>query len=166
MVLNTKCACGGDKNPNAKQCWACANDSRRQALLGKAHSAERRQTNSLSHRGQVRRFDLAALTRGKPAHNRVEVGHRRISNGHWQVKCSDGHWRYEHRVLWEAAHGPIARGVLIHHVNHDPFDNRLENLAALTRSEHMGHHIEERAVEMQQRTVAKRLARKAAGGKY
>lgn len=166
MVLNTKCACGGDKNPNAKRCWACANESRRQALLGKAHSAERRLVNSLSHRGEMARFDLASVTRGKPAHNRVEVGHRRRSNGHWQVKCADGQWRYEHRVVWEAAHGPIPRGIVIHHINHDPFDNRLNNLVALTNGSHMSHHIEGRAPEMQQRSVAKRNARKAVGGHY
>lgn len=34
----------------------------------------------------------------------------------------------EHRVVWEAAYGPIPQGAQIHHKNHDRADNRLENL--------------------------------------
>jgi hypothetical protein len=125
------------------------------------HSAERRAANSRGHIGKP-----TPDTTGLPAWNRKPTGHRRIGNGHYQVKCADGKWRYEHRLVWEAAHGPLLSSVLIHHVNHDPFDNRLENLIALTRSEHMRHHIEERAGEMQRASVAKRNARKAAGGTY
>lgn len=114
-----------------------------------------------------RNFDIASVTRGKPAHNRAEVGHRRIANGHYQVKCADGRFRYEHRVVWMAAHGPIPSTTVIHHINHDPFDNRLENLEAVTAGEHRHRHYDPaKARSMQALAVQKRLARKAAGGKY
>ena len=45
-----------------------------------------------------------------------------------------------HRLLWEQANGPIPNGSVVHHVNHDKRDNRIENLALMTRQEHSAHH--------------------------
>jgi hypothetical protein len=47
--------------------------------------------------------------------------------------------------------------MLIHHLNHDPLDNRLDNLEAVTRSEHHRRHAEpERMRDMQARATAAR----------
>ncbi|KKM99553.1 hypothetical protein LCGC14_1146770 [marine sediment metagenome] len=51
-------------------------------------------------------------------------------------------YRAEHRVVWEAAHGPIPKGWIIHHLNGIKGDNRIENLAAMPRSEHHIRHAE------------------------
>jgi predicted MarR family transcription regulator len=45
-----------------------------------------------------------------------------------------------HRLLWEQTNGPIPKGSVVHHVNHDKRDNRIENLALMTRQEHSAHH--------------------------
>ena len=37
------------------------------------------------------------------------------------------------RSVWVARHGPIPDGWVIHNMNGDPGDNRLENLAAVPR---------------------------------
>ena len=43
------------------------------------------------------------------------------------------------REIWQEAHGPIPKDWLIHHLNGDTEDNRLENLAAVPRHpEHLG----------------------------
>jgi hypothetical protein len=37
------------------------------------------------------------------------------------------------RELWQEAHGPIPKGWLVHNLNGNKGDNRLENLAAVPR---------------------------------
>lgn len=46
----------------------------------------------------------------------------------------------EHRYMWEQAHGQIPNGYIIHHLNGDTKDNRLENLACLPRGHHNSIH--------------------------
>lgn len=40
-----------------------------------------------------------------------------------------------HRVVWEMFNGPIPEGMEIDHINHNRFDNRIENLRCVTHSE-------------------------------
>lgn len=45
----------------------------------------------------------------------------------------------KHREVWQEAHGLIPKGFLVHALNGDKRDTRLENLAAVPRyPEHMG----------------------------
>jgi hypothetical protein len=48
--------------------------------------------------------------------------------------------RMEHDLVWEQAHGPIPVGFVVHHVNHDKLDNRLENLELLDPLVHKRIH--------------------------
>jgi len=45
-----------------------------------------------------------------------------------------------HRGCWEAYHGPIPKEHAIHHVNGNPLDNHIDNLACMTRGEHSRLH--------------------------
>ena len=51
---------------------------------------------------------------------------------------------YEHRIVWEDAHGPIPTGYHVHHKNHVRDDNRLENLELVLGSRHNAKHTSER----------------------
>ena len=63
-------------------------------------------------------------------------GGRRIRSGYWQVLVGPKRYVAEHRLVYEQAYGPIPAGYHIHHKNGDKLDNRIENLVAMTRSEH------------------------------
>jgi hypothetical protein len=54
-----------------------------------------------------------------------------------------------HRLVWSAFNGPIPPGLDVRHLNHQPHDNRLENLAVGTRAENIHDSV-----------VAGRLAQK------
>ena len=45
---------------------------------------------------------------------------------------------FEHREVWEQAHGPIPEGGVIHHKDHNPANNSLENLELIDRN---GTHL-------------------------
>ena len=145
-MKTTPCpSCGQLKNPNAKQCQECANESRRRKLKGVRHTDERRRRNSEARRRQNaaghQSFDLAAYMRDKPHPFAKPPGSERIvKDGRVEVRCEDGKWRYRSRVVWEKARGPIPHGRVIHHRNTDPMDDQLENLQMLTIGEHIAIH--------------------------
>lgn len=45
-----------------------------------------------------------------------------------------------HRAIYEARHGPIPKGHVVHHIDHDPSNNRIENLEAMSNADHTRHH--------------------------
>lgn len=46
----------------------------------------------------------------------------------------------QHRRIWFDANGPIPDGAVVHHINGNKTDNRLENLELCDRSSHMKEH--------------------------
>lgn len=80
------------------------------------------------------------------------------SNGHWKgglSASSNGYrmltsgpyakrFKYHHRYVMEQHLGhPLDSNEIVHHVNGDKKDNRIENLELMTRSEHIQHHRDE-----------------------
>jgi hypothetical protein len=69
---------------------------------------------------------------------------RYVQDGHWMLRWNAGGGRhiyqFEHRRIWEDTNGPIPDGFIIHHINHDPLDNRIENLQLMRRGDHIAHH--------------------------
>lgn len=54
---------------------------------------------------------------------------------------------FEHVLVWESHHGPVPAGWIIHHKNEDRLDNRIENLEAMSRSDHKRHHVGYKSVD-------------------
>jgi hypothetical protein len=113
-------------------------------LLGVKHSEERRAAERNGHLNSPHRFTPHAgqIAKGALPHNKLPVGSvvYNANKERMMIKCADGKWRYRARVVWAEAHGPIQRGLFIHHINENKLDDRIENLQALTNSEHMALH--------------------------
>ncbi len=145
--------CGQERTAQRKRCYPCTNASQtpesrekiRQTLTGVKHTSERRKNNSDARKKQIadgqEPFNLAGYMQDKPHPFALPTGTERIvKDGRMTVKCEDGKWRYRSRLMWEAAYGPITSKQIVHHVNEDPMDDRLENFQLVTRAEHMKIH--------------------------
>lgn len=68
--------------------------------------------------------------------NHMWKGGKSIGHGGYVIVLIDGKQLLEHRVVWERANGKIPSGYVIHHLNGNRQDNRLENLFAIPRKRH------------------------------
>jgi|WetSurMetagenome_2_1015567.scaffolds.fasta_scaffold1032607_2 hypothetical protein len=48
-----------------------------------------------------------------------------------------------HRLIWEAVNGSIPDGHVIHHIDGNPLNNDIANLACMTNAEHVRLHRQE-----------------------
>lgn len=53
---------------------------------------------------------------------------------------SNRKYTYEHRAYIEATQGPIPDKFHVHHLDHDPSNNSLDNLIVISSTEHHSHH--------------------------
>lgn len=53
-----------------------------------------------------------------------------------------------HKIVWEAANGPVPPGHEIHHLDHDKSNWRLENLMAMDRKTHQELHRQARSTNI------------------
>lgn len=82
-------------------------------------------------------------------HYRWRAGGTAASNGYVRIRVGRKHpfadpngYAYEHHIVWASAGNPRPpKGWLLHHVNGDKSDNRLENLRLVRRGEHNAEHL-------------------------
>lgn len=157
MITFTCPTCNQEHTGKRRRCYQCT--SRKQTpesiakikatMTGRKYSSKRI-ANSVAGQnraiadGTYTRFDIAGHMAGRDHPFAVPLGTERIvKDGRIRIKTADG-WRYKSRVIWADNYGPIPHGRIIHHINHNSLDDRLENLEMLTPSEHSRRHRAER----------------------
>ncbi len=77
------------------------------------------------------------------ANRTVTTNKRKPQRIHYKrIKLKDGATRDEHRLVVEANIGRrLKRNEVVHHINGDRLDNRLENLGVLLLSDHSSMHM-------------------------
>lgn len=80
----------------------------------------------------------------------------RVYFGKRFFKEKSGYWAnmmpiHAHRWVWINHHGAIPDGIDIHHIDGDKGNNEINNLEALTRSEHLKRHWKEGSFDLEKR---------------
>ena len=74
-----------------------------------------------------------------------ETGEWGLTASGYLEKQINGVKYYQHRYVMEQHLGrPLSKDEVVHHINGDRIDNRLENLELTTQHEHGKHHAAER----------------------
>ncbi len=88
---------------------------------------------------------------------RIRTRHKRNEEQRAYVKvAAPNRWRLRAHVVWESNHGPIPKGVDIHHIDGDKLNDSITNLQAVSRAEHLDLHRH----DYQGRTTAKLVAKR------
>jgi hypothetical protein len=75
-----------------------------------------------------------------PIHEFNGVRYYRKPSGYYKADHKLG-GAYLHRVVWAHHHGPIPPDHHVHHIDHDPTNNAIENLELLSAHEHAIFHF-------------------------
>ena len=97
-------------------------------MLGKKHSIKAREQMSISQTGSK---------------NPKWKGGKRIDNkGYFRISLGKGIRRYEHDLIMENKIGRrIKKGEIVHHIDGNGQNNKIENLKLLTTSQHRKIHL-------------------------
>lgn len=118
-----------------RRCLECGT-----AFRVKRHRPQRYCSRSCS--GRVNHRKLGDLT--GPNNPRYSGGFSRSVEGRTIVCTRDGGYTFWYRIVMEDAIGrPLTSDEIVHHINGDWTDDRLENLALTNRTDHINHHRSE-----------------------
>ena len=65
-------------------------------------------------------------------------------DGQVRVHAGDSSPKYLHRLMYEALVGEVPEGMIVHHRDHNPMNNDIENFVLYTPEEHNSHHYPKR----------------------
>lgn len=61
-------------------------------------------------------------------------------NGYVRIKINTNteksKWVYKHRYIWESVNGCLKKGYVVHHIDHDRQNNKIENLEMMEKRTH------------------------------
>ncbi len=97
--------------------------------------------------------------KGMAGRNWLPVGSKRVR--HFRrtnidrifVKIAEpNQWREESHLVWEKHNGPIPKGLLAHHIDGNPTNNTIGNLALVSRKAHINLHRSDLRLSKQKKT--------------
>lgn len=84
-------------------------------------------------------------------HYRWQTGKHITVDGYVKIRAGTTHpladpngYVFEHTLVWVSAGRVIGENEVLHHINKDKQDNRLENLQKMTKAQHNHLHLPER----------------------
>lgn len=73
---------------------------------------------------------------GRNANNPPGIEHHQRDGRKAGIRtCVDGRRLYAHRIIWEMMNGSVPDGMVVDHIDGDPFNNRLSNLRLATHAD-------------------------------
>jgi hypothetical protein len=133
----SKCACGRKKDWRAKRCQPCDGD--------RLSDAAKQQWQTMRPK-MLAQLEKACIRRRRKLHD-LEWKHFRETkkeDGRYFTRYWDeaGKYRaiYRYQWMWIQHHGPIPKGYHVHHKDHDPTNDAIENLELLSEVEHHKLH--------------------------
>lgn len=129
------CHCGKPKDYRAAECISCGMSRKAKAQWADPTTGQKiREGIALGSKN--RRTRLEDL--GKRKWQRKLDG--RLYNWYWPEGGNRKRTIYRYQWIWVMEHGSIPAGHVLHHLNRDPTDDRLENLELMTVHDHCKLH--------------------------
>lgn len=127
-----------DYPPTEKQKAAWKRNGERMSQLPQTQAARRE--NGKNNRGRRKRDDYEF-----GGHEKLrDDGYIKVYAPDHPNATKDGYVMKHHLVMEQHIGQIIPEGHVVHHINHDRADNRIENLRLMTFKEHSGLHMKER----------------------
>lgn len=86
--------------------------------------------------------------KGKNCYN-WKGGIKIAADGYKYIYQGNRNYVAEHRLIWKKKHGKLPDGYVVHHLNGEKCDNRIENLQAISRK----HHSPRKIIEPYQKRI-------------
>ncbi len=82
---------------------------------------------------------------GQSAHNKLPIGSETIrtykgKKRAWIKIHEPNEWKLKAVYVYELINGPLPKGLVVHHTDHNSMNDLPDNLQALTRSQHIIEH--------------------------
>lgn len=79
---------------------------------------------------------------------------------HLQAQLDNDYRSFVHRLVYQTFIGPIPKGYVVHHIDHNPINNLYTNLKAMTLAEHIRLHHEGKPSPMKGKTMSQQAKQK------
>jgi len=92
------------------------------------------------YKANFKGYPRTQFKKGQAPHNTKPIGHRSYRDGYLVEKTEKG-FKFVHVLMWEAANGPVPKGLFVVFKDRNKANIALENLELIDRQEHMRRNM-------------------------